>query len=1173
MEAEPGRMGIVVYIKRIEVRGFKTFRRRTSIDLEPGLTVITGPNGSGKSNIIDAVKFALGELSPKGLRGGAFEDLISKSSVDSAKSAYVALRFENRDRRIPVDSDYVTISREFARGGEGIYRINGRRVSRRQVNDALSSAGLTLSGLNIVPQHTVTRLADTTPEERRKIIEEMIGIGIYDSKKAEALTQLHQADINVKIASARVEEVKRRVTSLEEERNKLLRSRLIHGELKSFKAQMISAKISRLEAESEELRRYREELAGKLSELRNRRGLLHEELERLKAERQRLEGEIAEKQAHSFQEVNEKLREALTLKAELSAKLEAANRTIEYLTGQRISLTSDVSTLEGEISRIDEKMMALQRRRRELSERLSELEEKRSEILLTLSKLRRDYSNSLPELDSVNRRIDEVTGRLTVEDSNLKNLRYRIQILSDEAARLEAHREDVKRALEEVSERISEKEEAIREAEKRLGEASAKALELERLRGRRRQILERALGVAEKARKALTGLVEAPRGGMEEAEQLLKAAAAGSLKGIIGRLRDHVDIPDVYAAALESAAEGWLDAIVTENIEDSLSCLKLARRLGLGPVRVIPLSGVSRVREVEAPQGTEAVKAVDLVEAPDRLRPALLYVLGDTLVSQSRKEAFLLSLQGIRAVSIQGDLFEPDGGFKTGDYRSIRGWMPETGSLRSLVERLESGIEKGREELRSIELDIEALRLEALKLEGELTVRRREVEGLKDERGRIMRELTDLEASIGEVHRQKRLCVEEEGESSVRVEELRRELGSLTGMRDSLMERIQPIPLEGPEAELSKVEAELAEVRGDLAEAEAELSSLKSSREALSANIRRMLERKAEIEERIREEDLSAAKLRSLAEANLKELERLEDLMKRVSSSMDRLREGLKRVEEGISAATRELEYIYGEYDKASSKYEELSSSLRSMEVEGAVLLRDLNALGYEAPPRLEYEESDLEDVRRLLEEELEGLGAVNELASQQYGEYASNYKGLSLKINELEEERLTIIRFMDELEGRKRDSFMQAFNMIDTAFRSIFSRLTGGGSGRLLLENPDNPFEGGLEVILAFPGKAEFSISGASGGEKSVATVCFILALQEINPMPFYMFDEIDAHLDAWNSQRLAELLKERSKGSQFIVISLKDSTVAQADRVYGVYIEKGYSRIVPLPRGEVAA
>lgn len=1165
----------MVYIKRIDIRGFKTFRRRVSIDLEPGLTVITGPNGSGKSNVMDAVKFALGELSPKELRGGAFEDLISKSSPqDSARSAYVALRFENRDRRIPIDSDYVTISREFVKGGEGIYRINGKRVSRRQVNEALSSAGLTLSNLNIVPQHTVTRLADTTPEERRKIIENMIGIGVYDSKKAEALNQLQQADINVKIASARVEEVKIRIRALEEERNRLLRSRIIRSELRNLKAQAISIKMNRLEDESRELSKYRDEFSEKLIKLRARRNLLHEEHERLKAEKDRLEARISEKESCDLQELDNQVRKLSAEKAELAAKLEAAHRTVDYLERERETLNSAISASQDEIARIGRKIEVVQERKEKLLNRLKGLEGERSRILLELSKLRMEYSSQLPEIDSVNRRLDEVIGRLTVEESNLKNLRYRIQLLSSEIDRFTERKGVLKTALNEVSGRISEGYDSIKAGSTRLGEISSEIEELEKLRDRRIRNLDRAAKVAEKAKRALADLEEYPPLGRDEALQLLEAAANESLEGILGKLRDHVSIPSPYILALEAASDGWLDAIVTEDLETALSLFKLARKLGLAPVRVIPLSEISEIGEVKPPPEAKAVRAIDLVEvSEERVRPALLYVLGDTVVTQSRREAFLLSLQGIRAVSIHGDLFKPDGGFKTGDYRRIREWFPETTSLRSLLERLESNLEKGREELNRILREIEELKLEATRIEGELDIKNREIESLKGERERISKELMDLESSIREAVREKELCGEEADKTALRIKGLREELNSLTEKRGLLLDGIQQPLLKDSEARASQLEAELDEVRGELVKVEAELSSLRSSREVISSNIKRMLEQRAEIEARIEEERLTVVRLKRSAEANLQELERLEDLRGRVASSMDRLEGDLKRLEERIRSITGGLEEIYREYDSISSKYEEVSSSLRNMEVEKAVLLRDLQALGYEAPIPSEYDEPSIEEVRKLLEEELGGIGAVNELASQQYAEYASNYKGLSVRINELEEERLTIIRFMEELDSRKRDAFLQAFRRIDAAFRSIFSRLTGGGSGRLLLENPENPLEGGLEIVLAFPGKAEFSISGASGGEKSVATVCFILALQDINPMPFYMFDEIDAHLDPWNSQRLAELLKERSKGSQFIVISLKDATVAKADKVYGVYIEKGYSKIVPLPKGKVTA
>ncbi|MGC8962152.1 MAG: hypothetical protein ACP5K1_06920, partial [Candidatus Bathyarchaeia archaeon] len=516
----------------------------------------------------------------------------------------------------------------------------------------------------------------------------MIGIGIYDSKKAEALTQLQQADINVKIASARVEEVKRRLVSLEEERNKLLRSRIVAKELGNLRAQIISFKISKLEAECNELEGYRREFSEKLEDLRRKRSLIHERLEKLKEERNRLKAEVSGREAYSFREVDDQIRSALALKAELSGKLEAASRTINYLIEQERSLASEVSAYEDEISKIDERIKAVQEVRRGLLDRLKELEDERSRTMLKLSKLTEDYSSRFPEIDSVNRLIDKVTRRLTVEESNLKNLRYKTEILSDEAERLEERRIFLKSALDEISGRISEKHDLIRAKDSRLGEVLKELAELEKLRDGRRLNLDRALRVVEKAKRALTGLQGLPPPEIEESNRLMEAAAEQSLKGIIGRLRDHVIIRDPYIKALESASEGWLDAIVTETMETSLSCFKLAKKMGLGPVKVIPLSEISRVREVKPPPGVKAANAADLVEAPTGLRPAVIYVLGDTLVTESRKEAFLLSLRGIRAVSIQGDLFKPDGGLKTGDYRSSRGWSQETMDLKGLIERL-----------------------------------------------------------------------------------------------------------------------------------------------------------------------------------------------------------------------------------------------------------------------------------------------------------------------------------------------------------------------------------------------------------------------------------------------------------------------------------------------------
>jgi len=235
--------------------------------------------------------------------------------------------------------------------------------------------------------------------------------------------------------------------------------------------------------------------------------------------------------------------------------------------------------------------------------------------------------------------------------------------------------------------------------------------------------------------------------------------------------------------------------------------------------------------------------------------------------------------------------------------------------------------------------------------------------------------------------------------------------------------------------------------------------------------------------------------------------------------------------------------------------------------------MNELKDLGCSEP--VTVTEDDIERAENLLpvlKKELAAIGGVNELAASQYEQVKDNYKNLATRIYDLEKEKLSIIQFMNELDQQKLEAFMKAFNRVSESFNEIFSTVTSG-VGKLFLENPEKPFDAGADIKLQFPGKTLMTIGSASGGEKSVATVCFILALQAIHPMPFYMMDEIDAHLDVVNSQRLAELLKSKSNGSQFIIVSLKDVTIARADAVYGVFIQEGVSQVVSLPMQEARA
>jgi len=299
-----------VYIKRIDIRGFKTFSKKVSISLDRGFTVITGPNGSGKSNILDSLKFSLGELSPKELRGQSLSDLVHKGQGEGARTAYVAVQFDNSDHKIPVDSDLVTVSREFSKGGEGIYRLNGRRLSRKQVQDILSSADIQVTGFNLIAQHAITRLAEIGTEERRRILENLIGIGIFETKKAEAKEQLQVADLNLKVAAARVDEVHSRIEQLELERNNLLRYNLLTSGVSKQQARILSGQITSLESKrSETLHSLDQEMA-RLEEIRKERDGLTQQRAGVEGERRQFEEKTVTRGNQELFDIERKIAEA-----------------------------------------------------------------------------------------------------------------------------------------------------------------------------------------------------------------------------------------------------------------------------------------------------------------------------------------------------------------------------------------------------------------------------------------------------------------------------------------------------------------------------------------------------------------------------------------------------------------------------------------------------------------------------------------------------------------------------------------------------------------------------------------------------------------------------------------------------------------------------------------------
>jgi len=1176
----------LVYIKRIDLRGFKTFGKKATVHLDRGLTIVTGPNGSGKSNILDAVKFALGELSAKELRGETIGDLIHKGAMAaSSRSAWVAVQFDNQDRRIPIDAEAVTISREFRRGGEGIYRLNGRKVSRKQLTDILSSADIQVSGYNIVPQHAITRLAEVTPEERRRIIEDMIGIAVYDTKKSSAQVELQKADVNLQVASAKIEEVRLRVESLEKERNDYLKYKQIQNEINEFQAKAISHKIRKAQQETSDFEQELSQYQQQLQELKTRREQAIQEKTTLESEKREYEETVADKGSSRLLEVQRNMGDVNATIAGLQAQANAAQSNIKSLQEQKNELEKNSTEILQKVNNSKNELTELGSSHAPLLKAIEAKQAKADESFKALTDLREKLGARNKEAEDLERSITNLANRATRFTAQVKASATKIDLLNNHLKTLRAREEEYENVLQNATKHVDELLSAKSQEAERSTEADKKISEYMKIKQQRSEETENANEVAKRSALALTE-IETQKNMTENFASDDKAlslieemAEAGAVSGVYGRLADLVKTKDGYSKAVQAAAAGWMKALVVKNIETAISCIEVLKKTKVGRVKIIPLEGLTQPKTIRAPKEIREIigPITDSLEFAERVRPAVNYVFGDTLLTSNQKSAFLASLKGVRAVAATGDLYEPGGAMETGYFRQpldvskllLKGKTID--QLKTALSSLEKLATKAKEENVRIDQEILDQRNSKAKSQNLIRSTEREIATFKENLERAHKIVGDTSARIEQITHE--IGTEQTVlEASVsQKEKLQAKLAEFEQIRSSLKIRSQSTILLEMENEHSKITSELGRLVRQKIETESRIESLTSTVTAIEPTAEQTKIQSTGI-------DRQLEKLTSELPFAQTQLSKCEEQLKQLEAARDQLTEELagarvKRNEYNsrLREMDAEINELLDKLDPLNGKNANLTASLKHTQMQIDFHMNELKELGYADAVEVDDDEiQKVESTLPLLKKELAGIGGVNELAASQYEEVKENYKHLATRIYELEKEKLSIVQFMNEVDQKKLEAFMKAFNQVSESFNQIFSTVTSG-VGRLFLENPENPFEEGADIRLQFPGKTEMTIGSASGGEKSVGTVCFILALQAIHPMPFYMMDEVDAHLDVVNSQRLAELLKSKSKGSQFIIISLKDVTIARGDAVYGVFIQEGVSQVVSLPMQEV--
>lgn len=1152
----------MVHIEKVEIYGFKSFGfRNTTVKLVPGLVSISGPNGSGKSNILDAIAFALGEKSPTVLRVDSLKAVINemKGSQAGTRVARVSVHLDNRDRSIPVDDDRVEITRVMGETGESAYYVNKKKGTRGRIQDVLEVANAGLGRLNNVQQGTVTRISEFSAAEKRGAIEDLVGLSYFDEKKDLASRQLEQADGRLEVALAKMGDVRTRIIEMEEERNHMVRQSILERDIERY----------------ETIRRLRE-----LAVLRHRTGDLESKMEVSDAE--------MEKNA---------------------AELEAIRREMESVDAKKQDMLAESSTHDAERTRIEReinqthtKLQGAESKLRAAEGRVSRAEARLDEIRADLADIAASRAKNRRGAADLRARLEEAqvqAGRVAEALGSINERRRGVLERQAEDAARRARSDDTLRLLRNTlaghERRLMEVDTRMKSAARqassdrlRLGELEAGLAESDVNERRMASWLNRHTARADSVDRKITRLRDERTrlsSEVDEMDDLIRRAGQAAARydsklrlvrkvmhedysigrlrndapglGVLGLAYELLSWPDGVDRAAMAAGSDWLKALVVEDMEAMAAISEVAVSMGLPRLRIIPLHSIPAARPATG-------RLSEHISCSSGFEPLREFIFGGTVLAESEESARRHAAAGLRAVTRSGLCVEPgkaatlDLGSRISNLTKIISMSAEIGGLQNSVSLLERMHAHRSTRLRDAD---EEMRLESetlAELRADLATATQTLANAESGSAVTRRTLGLLRARLAAYD-----------SDLPQMERRRHTLDSLVRRIRSLIsseEARMPTDSDQMASSLKSLNMQKAEFENLQTQTNTELSRMRAEQSGAVSAGERLLRRASKLaSEQLtamaeRRDALSSAPLLrdaiGAADGNLKALRQTQQQMLETSrQSSSRLRS----CESALDGLRKRERTLAGEGAQMQRRRDSLERDMADCR---AATSRIAESLPTRPDPGLPLD-TDPAPFIAALRDEMESLPPLNANAPATYAKVTSEYRSMSERKNSLEQERNRIVAFIEEVERDKRQTYLDAFDTVDKEIRSIFDRMSGG-SAWLELEDEDDVFGSGIRYMVQFPGKSKRTSTSISGGEKTLAAVVFVLALQKLKPSPFYLFDEVDAHLDAPNSERLARILEERARDNQFIMVSLKESVVQKAGLIYGVYPKKGLSQVV---------
>ena len=1175
-----------MYLKSIEVQGFKSFAHKIKFDFHNGITGIVGPNGSGKSNVADAVRWVLGEQRVKQLRGGSMQDVIFSGTENRKPLSYasVAITLDNSDHQLPIDYEEVTVARRLYRSGESEYLINGSMCRLKDVNELFYDTGIGKEGYSIIGQGQIDRILSGKPEERRELFDEAAGIVKFKRRKNLSVKKLEEEQQNLLRVNDILAELEKQITPLEKQAETAREYLRKKEELKTYDINMFLLETARI-------REQIQGIEGKLAATRQELAEAGSAYADMKQEYEAVEEQVDGIEA-AIEKAKSQLNETTMLKQQLENQIALLREQIHSAHMNDEHYDQRAKTIETELLDREGQLAGRQKEQEEIKgelEKKQALENQAREELITVQTRIATLSASIDKnksdiMELLNNRAS-TKAKIQKYDTMLEQIQVRREQLSRRAAEAEeeaASQEKQQNGYLEELERISGEIRTLA-AENREYEEKIEAIQKD-LAGRTEKfrIGQTAYHREQSRLESLKNITERYDGYGNSIRKVMDHK--GQEPGLLGVVADLIKVEKDYEIAVETALGGNIQNIVTSDEETAKRMIRFLKQNRFGRATFLPLTSMKARGGIQRPEALKEKGVIGvadtLVKSDPAYRELVGYLLGRTLVVDNIDTGTAIARkyqQSLRIVTLEGELINPGGSMTGGAFKNSSNLL----SRRREIEEFEKTVRQLKKEMDEFEAESDRLRqvragyyekVEEIKEQlqkayvvqntakmnadqagARVKASRDLVEDIQKEAQDLDRQITDivdnqesinveldtsqeLEVQLTDKIEEEQAVLDQEHELETEKQKVAEEMhlvcAGLEQKYDFVLENVTRI-----QDEMEKFQEELKELEenkgGTSKEIQEKEEKIQDLRQTIENSGELFQEIQAEIEKYKNQREELTRKHRSF----LQKREELSGHMAELDKEVFRLENQKESYEE---ASQKQYDYMWEEYEITYNR---------------ALELRDGNL-------------TDLAKMKRRIQElknEIRGLGNVNVNAIEDYKNLYDRYDFLKKQHDDLVEAEATLVQIIEELDAAMRKQFQEQFARISQEFDQVFKELFGGGKGTLELMEDEDILEAGIRIIAQPPGKKLQNMMQLSGGEKALTAIALLFAIQNLKPSPFCLLDEIEAALDDNNVVRFAKYLHKLTKNTQFIVITHRRGTMTAADRLYGITMqEKGVSTLV---------